>query len=91
MKANYGYTDGSGDYYITIDTDLCDACGKCVTACPAGVFEVIVDDYDEEVAAVVEGQRKKLKYTCAPCKPTSGVVSLPCVVACEPGAIAHSW
>ena len=22
--ANYGYTDGSGDYYIIVDTDKCD-------------------------------------------------------------------
>ena len=22
MLANYGYTDGSGEYYITIDTDI---------------------------------------------------------------------
>ena len=29
MKANYGYKDGSGDFFITIDTDLCNTCGPC--------------------------------------------------------------
>ncbi len=91
MKANYGYTDGSGSYYITIDTDLCDGCGKCATACPVGVLELITDDYDETVAAVTEEHRKRIKYSCAPCKPTSGGGVLPCVDACPQSALVHSW
>ena len=91
MKAFYGYKDGSGEYFITIDSDKCNSCAACVTACPYGVLEMIVNDYDEEVAAVTDEQRKKIKYTCAPCKPTSGVRELPCVLACEPGALVHSW
>ena len=95
MIANYGYKDGSGEYFITIDTDKCDGCGKCVPACPEKVFEVGQDQADplreEPVAMVTDEQRKKLKYTCAPCKPTGGVPKLPCEVACEPGAITHSW
>lgn len=91
MLANYGYNDGSGDYYITIDTDKCNGCGDCVPACPYGVLEIITDDYDDVVAAVTDEQRKKIKYTCAPCKPTSGERKLPCVESCEPDAIEHSW
>lgn len=72
MLANWGYQDGSGDYFITIDTDKCDGCGKCVEACPQGVLEVGEDPADplreEPVAFVSEAQRKKLKYTCSPCK-----------------------
>jgi hypothetical protein len=30
LIANYGYKDGSGEYFITLDTDKCDGCGKCV-------------------------------------------------------------
>ena len=33
MLANYGYKDGSGDWFITIDTDKCDGCGICATRC----------------------------------------------------------
>jgi len=93
MIANYGYKDGSGEYFISIDTDKCASCAdhECISACPEIVLEIITDDYDDTVAAVVEEHRKKLKYTCAPCKPTSGKKPLPCVQACKYGAITHSW
>jgi Fe-S-cluster-containing hydrogenase component 2 len=92
MQAHYGYEDGSGRFYITIDTDKCNGCEECLTACPASVFEMIEEDPVEDimVAAVTEEQRKKIKYACAPCKP-SGYVSLPCVETCQPRAITHSW
>ena len=93
MKANYGYMDGSGEFFITIDTDKCLECTdrSCVSVCPVGLFEIIVDDYDDEVAAIKEEHRKKLKYDCAPCKPVSDRPPLPCVDACAPGAVTHSW
>ena len=93
MKANYGYADGSGEFFITIDTDLCIECTdrSCVDACPAGLFEIIIDDYDDEVAAIKEEHRKKIKYDCSPCKPVSDQPPLPCVDACKSSAIAHSW
>ena len=40
MIANYGYKDGSGDFFIAIDTDKCNGCGDCVSACPYGVYVV---------------------------------------------------
>ncbi len=93
MKANYGYLDGSGEYFITIDTYKCVACADhpCVEACPKGMFEIITDDYDDEVAAVKEEFRKKLKYECAECKPVADRPPLPCQTACTSGAIEHSW
>lgn len=95
MIANYGYKDGSGDYYITLDTDKCDGCGKCVQACPYGVLEVVENPYDpiegEDIVVVTEEQRKKIKYTCMPCKPASGERNLPCVMACPTAALSHSW
>jgi ferredoxin len=95
MIANYGYKDGSGDFFISIDTDKCDGCGDCVTACPYGVFVTGEDENDpfreEPVAMVIAEHRKKIKYSCAPCKPSTGERNLPCVSACKPDAIAHSW
>ena len=91
MLANYGYTDGSGSYYITVDTDQCNGCGDCATACPQHLFEIITDDYDEKKAAVKEDLRKNIKYLCGPCKPTSGWKTLPCLEACTPDALKHSW
>ncbi len=95
MIANYGYKDGSGDFFITIDTDKCDGCGDCVPACPGNVYGVGEDPNDplsdSQVAFVLDEQRKKLKYTCAPCKPDRQRPPLPCVEACKPLAISHSW
>lgn len=95
MLAHYGYKDGSGEYFIAIDTEKCNGCGACVTACPVSLFEILADPFDplaeKQVAVVKEDHRKKIKYSCAPCKPTGERLSLPCIVACEPGAIVHSW
>jgi len=94
LKAHYGYKDGSGDYFIVIDTDKCDGCGKCVEACPYGVLELIPNEFDIEggtMVAIRDEHRKKIKYSCAPCKPVSGERKMPCILACEPQAITHSW
>ena len=96
MPANYGYGDGSGDFFITLDTDKCNGCGDCATVCPADVFEVPAEDpndpfRDDPLAAVKQDKRNKIKYECAECKPTSDRPPLPCVQACKEGAIEHSW
>jgi Fe-S-cluster-containing hydrogenase component 2 len=96
MLANYGYSDGSGSYFITIDTDKCNGCEDCVTACPADVFEVLDEDpndpfREEPIAVVRQDKRKKVMYECGPCKPTRDRPPLPCVEACFVGAIEHSW
>jgi Fe-S-cluster-containing hydrogenase component 2 len=93
LQAHYGYKDGSGDYFIIIDTDRCIECEHhgCVAACPENVIEIIEDDYDDNVAAVVEDHRKRIKYSCAPCKPDRDRPPLPCLETCTPGAITHSW
>ena len=91
MLANYGYKDGSGEYFIAIDSDKCNGCKACVEVCPANVLEMITDDYDDFVVAVTDEQRKKIKYACAPCKPVGSSAPIPCEKACELGAIKHSW
>jgi ferredoxin len=95
MEANYGFKDGTGDFFITIDTDKCNGCGKCVLACEWGVMEVAEDENDplndDEVAKVTEAHRKKIKFSCAQCKPDHDRPKEPCIVACEPDAIMHSW
>jgi ferredoxin len=94
MLANYGFKDGSGDWYLTIDTEKCNGCGKCGTVCPSKALMVGEDEFDpfrdEPVASVKEEERKKLKYTCAPCKPGFGNSPVLCTTACDRGAISHS-
>ena len=95
MIANYGYKDGSGEYFISIDTEKCNGCGDCIPACPSKILEMVADEYDplsdKVVAAVREEERKKIKYACAPCKPASGWGLLTCMSACAREAISHSW
>ncbi len=93
MIANYGYMDGSGQFYITIDTGKCATCDGylCVAACPAKMFEIEVDDYDDTVATIKKEFRKSIKYSCAVCKPVTNRQPLPCVSTCPFAAISHSW
>jgi len=94
MIANYGFNDGSGDWYVTIDTDKCNGCDKCSEVCPAKILEVGHDEIDifreEPVAFVKHEERKKVRYSCAPCKPGYGPEAAPCVGACVQRAISHS-
>lgn len=96
MLAHYGYSDGSGNYFIIIDTERCDGCGDCVGACPAEVFQVADEDpndpfRDEPLVIVRQDKRKKVKYECGPCKPPTDGPPLPCAAACKNNAISHSW
>ena len=92
MIAHYGYVDASGEYFIVINTDKCDRCGDCVKQCPQAVLEIrteLVDLEDRSVVAVTDEQVRKIKYTCAPCKPETGWT--PCVQSCKPGAVSIVW
>jgi NAD-dependent dihydropyrimidine dehydrogenase PreA subunit len=94
MIANYGFEDGSGAYYIRIDTDKCINCSArgCVKTCPAGVFELKEDDWGNMVSVVKEQMRNKIKTVCAPCKPIDDRPELfPCQAYCDHQAIDHSW
>lgn len=88
----YGYQDGSGEYYIVVDAEKCDSCGECEKVCPQGALKMelmFIDLNDKLVAVVTEEHRKKVKYTCSPCKPESG--KAPCVNACGQEAIKCIW
>jgi ferredoxin len=91
MRANYGYADGSGEYYLTIDTDKCNGCGDCVEACPKGVFVLSLDDYDELKAIVKMEFAHSLSYECPGFHKSCVKESTNCHTACDSDAIAHSW
>ncbi len=94
MIANYGFRDGSGDWYVIIDTAKCNGCGQCPGVCPAKILEVGPDEIDllreEPVAFVKDEERKKVRYSCAPCKPGYGDEPTPCFKVCKPKAISFS-
>ena len=88
----YGYADGSGEYYIVVDSDRCNGCGKCVEACPEKAIELMpefIDLEDKTVCAIKEEHRKKIRYTCSGCKPESG--QTPCVLSCDTEALKCIW
>ena len=91
MKVHYGYSDGTGDYFITIDTGRCDGCGKCVEACPSGIFEVAEDDSGQPKAKVKEEARRKLAFLCPGFHSCSSTHEMNCHSVCDEEAITHSW
>jgi ferredoxin len=96
MIVHYGYNDASGDFFIILDTDRCNGCGGCVSVCPESIFEVVGEDKNDPfregpVMMVKREKAKKLKYECVECKTKPGSGLPPCMRACEPRAILHSW
>jgi len=91
MIIHYGYEDGSGAYYVSIDAEKCNACNACIEICPQKAIvldTVMIDIEDKRVAVIDETQRKKIKYICALCHRNKDVR---CVQACEKGAVTATW
>jgi len=91
MKINYGYSDGSGEYFITVDTALCDGCGKCVTVCPANLLEITEQDNSKPVVAVIESLRKQLSNKCPGFYNCLQDIKENCHTVCPHNALTHSW
>jgi predicted CoA-substrate-specific enzyme activase len=91
MKIGYGYSDGTGEYYITFDTGKCDGCGKCVEACPAAVLEVGRNDQGQPKARVKDTVRKKLHLVCPGYQNCSLSHQVNCHSACPNEAITQTW
>ncbi len=89
MKIHYGYTDGTGEYTITIDGGQCNGCGDCVLACPSGIFMVDKDDSGQLNAMVTEEARKKLAFLCPGLHSCNNEKN--CHDVCSGDAISHSW
>ncbi|OGW12254.1 MAG: hypothetical protein A3G93_11115 [Nitrospinae bacterium RIFCSPLOWO2_12_FULL_45_22] len=91
MKWNYGYTDGRGEFYLTVDTDKCTGCGDCVEACPQGILEVALNDFDQEVVQVKETLRKQLSYKCLGYYAVCSKQEKNCHSVCPTDVITHTW
>ena len=84
--ANYGYQDGSGQFFIIIDTDKCNGCGKCAEACPSHLLEMIEDDYEQTVASVKKELTHQMSFLCL-----ASDCGYKCQRVCTEDAISHSW
>lgn len=88
-KAQYGYSNGTGEYYITIDMRLCTGCGKCAEVCPARVL--VMSGKQNSKAKVKEEVRKKLALLCPGFDICSRQHAVNCHSVCPTDAIRHSW
>jgi predicted CoA-substrate-specific enzyme activase len=91
MKVHYGYSDATGEYFIAVDTALCDGCGECVRACPEGVFAIAEDDAGQPKVEVKAEARKGLAFLCPGFDSCSRKQAVNCHSACPKDAISHSW
>jgi len=91
FKVHYGYSDGTGNYFITIDAGRCDGCGECVPACPSGILEVVEEDSSQPKARVKEAARKKLAFLCPGFPACSRRLEMNCHRVCPGDAISHTW
>jgi len=91
MIVHYGYTDGTGDYFITIDSGLCDGCGDCVEACPAGILVLGREDGNQPKAELKEEVRKKIALLCPGFHSCSHNHEINCHSVCTKDAISHTW
>ena len=88
-RVSYGYSDATGDYFITIDTALCDGCGQCIPVCPAGILVLSQEGNAPPKATVREEARKRLAFLCPGLSHCPSQVT--CHDACPKKAISHSW
>ena len=86
MIVHYGYADGRGEFYITIDTDKCDGCGECVDACPQDIFQTATNDHGQVLVEVKDGVARSIGYVCPGHK-----YCIICHQVCDRSAIGHSW
>lgn len=90
MKVHFGYRDGSGEYFVIVDTARCDGCGACIEVCPKGALEktsAFVGLEDKAVAGVRDEFRRRLREVCSGCAREPA----PCAVACPPGCLTVIW
>ncbi|MCX6012245.1 MAG: acyl-CoA dehydratase activase [Chloroflexi bacterium] len=91
LKAQYGYSDATGEYFISIDTGKCDACGNCINACPAGLFILKLYDDGQNKAAIKEDCIKRISILCPGYQKCSATNKINCQQSCQNEAIYHSW
>lgn len=86
MIIQYGYIDGTGEYFISIDNVKCDGCKKCIQVCPEDIFEIFFDEFDNIKVKVKDENTRKIGYICL------GINGCgKCRKICQLSAIDLSW
>jgi len=91
MKVHYGFTDATGDYFISVDGAKCDGCGDCVPVCPSGLLTIAAVDGTGLKAVVKDNLRKRIAVMCPGNMACGASRSNHCQSACKKGALTHSW
>lgn len=90
----YGYEDGSGTYYIKINSAVCQRCTDkpCVKACDHMLLEVMKDDFGSDIVGIADSKKHSVQAICQNCKLVTRYNDLlPCHKACNFKAIEHTW
>ncbi|MDR2203558.1 MAG: 4Fe-4S binding protein [Nitrososphaerota archaeon] len=88
MITYYGYTDGSGAFYVVINSDKCNGCRNCIKQCPKNLLQIasiFIDLDDKPVVAIKPEHCNNIKYLCAQCNPKQN--QTPCITSCPTKAI----
>lgn len=89
-KVNYGYSDGTGVYYITMDSAKCNGCNACVETCPNGLFSLSYED-GKKSAVIKKEMLKKISQVCPGISVCRNQRENTCESVCKSNAISHSW
>ena len=90
-RIGYGYSDGTGEYFITVDNGHCNGCGKCVPVCPGNVLAMALDGNGQMKAVVRESLRQSLAFACPGFESCNRAHPANCHTVCPGEAIRHSW
>ena len=94
MIANYGYQDGSGEYYHHHRHRLLHRVRRPVVRrrVSAALFVIEADDYDDEVATIVETGAQATEGAVRGLQAGDGARrASPARLPARPAAISHSW
>jgi predicted CoA-substrate-specific enzyme activase len=90
-RIQYGYTDATGDYFITVDLAKCDGCGDCVNICPANIFELANHNGCQPAVRVSDSARKQIATLCPGGRICMQKQGKNCLSACPHDALGISW
>jgi len=90
-KVHYGYSDGTGEYFIAIDYNKCDDCSECIKGCPAGIFSQGSGTAGQPAIIIKQETARRLSSLCRGKSSCNSEKGTSCQDFCPQKAINLSW